>query len=404
MKQALILSLIIFAVSAGGSYVAFSQMRGAGPGGLIRDGAGIVETEVPEVDTASRLVIAPEEPKTEVCPLNGKLYTKTEQDSWAKRRPLAVMIENHMESRPQSGLGSADVVYEAVVEGGITRFMALYYCEAQARDVLLAPVRSARQFFLDMASEYNFPLYAHVGGANGEDTDPRVRALENITAYGWNMQNNLNQFSIGYPTFVRNYDRIPGKEIATEHTMESSTERLWAVAEKRGWTNTNPDKVVKGKTVSGEDWQKVFTPWTFADEAPIASRGTISKISHDFWSGYSDFSTVWNYDAPTNSYKRDMGGQPHIDLNSNKPIAVKNVLVLNMKELPSVDIHKHNFIQTSDTGKGMLFQNGQAIAVKWSKKDRLSRLTLTDEKNKPVAFARGPIWVSVVPLTTTVSF
>lgn len=403
MKQAFLLSVVLFLLSAGASYVLFSQMRGAAPGGLA-GGGGVVETEVPQAATESRLVIAPEEPKTEACPLNGKLYTKTERDAWAVRRPLAVMIENHVEARPQSGLGSADVVYEAVVEGGITRFMALFYCEAQVRDVLVAPVRSARQFFVDMASEYNFPLYAHVGGANGDDTDPRVRALENLASYGWNLQNDMNQFSIGYPTFVRNYDRVPGKEIATEHTMESSTERLWGVAEKRGWKNVSPDVNIKGKTIPGEDWQKAFTPWSFADEAPSSSRGTIAKVSYDFWSGYSDFSVAWNYDPATNMYRRVMAGEPHKDMNTDKQISVKNVLVLNMKELPSIDVHKHNYIQTNDSGKGMLFQNGQAIAVKWSKKDRLSRMVITDEKNKPVSFARGQIWISAIPLTNTITF
>ena len=67
-------------------------------------------------------------PKTEICPLNGTLHTKEEKDIWSKRRPLLVMIENHSDSRPQSGLQSADVVYEAVAEGGITRFVAVFYC------------------------------------------------------------------------------------------------------------------------------------------------------------------------------------------------------------------------------------------------------------------------------------
>ncbi|MFC1727631.1 DUF3048 domain-containing protein [Patescibacteria group bacterium] len=83
-------------------------------------------------------------PKTESCPLNGKLHTKAERSIWEGRRPVAVMIENHADSRPQSGLSRADVVYEAVAEGGITRFLAIYYCGASAEDVKLAPVRSSR--------------------------------------------------------------------------------------------------------------------------------------------------------------------------------------------------------------------------------------------------------------------
>jgi len=65
-------------------------------------------------------------PKDQTCPLNGAMFTKTEKDLWSARRPMAVMIENHTDSRPQSGLSKADVVYEAVAEGAITRFLAIF--------------------------------------------------------------------------------------------------------------------------------------------------------------------------------------------------------------------------------------------------------------------------------------
>ncbi|KKW04388.1 MAG: hypothetical protein UY37_C0003G0219, partial [Candidatus Beckwithbacteria bacterium GW2011_GWC2_49_11] len=144
-------------------------------------------------------------PKNETCLLNGAKFTKAEKNVWETRRPLAVMIENHEESRPQSGLTDADIVYEAVAEGGITRFMGLYYCQAAAYELILGPVRSARTYFLDWASEYNFPLYVHVGGAN---TPGPANALGQITTYGWSAANDLNQFSIGFPTFWRDYERL----------------------------------------------------------------------------------------------------------------------------------------------------------------------------------------------------
>ena len=154
-------------------------------------------------------------PKTEACPLNGELYTAEEKAIWSGRRPLAVVIENHADSRPQSGLGMADVVYEAVAEGGITRFMAIFYCAAAASNTNydVGPVRSARTYFLDLASEYaDYPLYAHVGGANcsapkdpvtGKQfactTDRRAMAIEQISDYGWRNKGSwgdLDQFSL----------------------------------------------------------------------------------------------------------------------------------------------------------------------------------------------------------------
>ncbi|HAU98648.1 MAG: hypothetical protein UX04_C0002G0238 [Microgenomates group bacterium GW2011_GWF2_45_18] len=393
MKSMTAPMLALYAVSTVTSYVAFSFFLSQQASGFLGSG-GVIQQAVPTPDPSNRIVIAPDAPKTEECPLNGKYYTVAERESWDTRRPLAVMIENHLDARPQSGLIKADVVYEAVVEGGITRFMPMYYCEVQAKDTLVAPVRSARQAFIDWASEYNMPLYVHVGGSNGEDTDPRVRGLEHLADYGWTLRNDLNQFSIGAPTFIRNYDRIAGKDIATEHTMESSTERLWALGVKRGYTNTSPDTKVKGKIVEGKDWREAFTPWKFADDK--AEKGSVNSISYEFWSGYPDQAVRWEYDPSTNEYKRFMGGQAHLDLETGKQISAKNVIVQVAKEEFSVDIHHHNFIKTSSSGKAYLFANGEAQEINWSKKNRESRTVFTDAKGKDVAFARGMVWISVV--------
>ena len=84
-------------------------------------------------------------PKTEECPINGEKLTKEERLVWEKRRPLVVMIENHIDARPQSGLSQADVIYEVVAEGGITRFASVFYCKDAP---LIGPVRSARVYFI----------------------------------------------------------------------------------------------------------------------------------------------------------------------------------------------------------------------------------------------------------------
>jgi hypothetical protein len=87
----------------------------------------------------------PSEPKTEVSVINGKLFTKTEMAKLETRRPVAVMINNHSEARPQSGLNSADIVFEALAEGGITRYLAIFWSETPEK---VGPIRSARQYYL----------------------------------------------------------------------------------------------------------------------------------------------------------------------------------------------------------------------------------------------------------------
>jgi len=136
------------------------------------------------------------EPKTEECPLNGEYFGKTQKQIWEQRRPLGIMVENSVDARPQSGLSKADIVFEAVAEGGITRFLAMFYCQDEA---IVGPVRSARVYFMDLVGGFGKnPLYAHVGGAN---TPGSADALGQIEEEGWAGYNDLNQFSIGFPVF-----------------------------------------------------------------------------------------------------------------------------------------------------------------------------------------------------------
>lgn len=345
------------------------------------------------------LDIDPSEKQDQACPLNGKYFTKTEKEAWEKRRPLAVMIENHPEARPQSGLSDADIMFEAIAEGGVTRFMGMYYCGVQRYDTTLAPVRSARSYFIDWASGFNQPLYVHVGGAN---LSGPADALGQLSDYGWVGENDLNQFSIGYPTFVRDYNRIDGKEIATEHTMVSSTEKLWEVGEEREWTNLSRERKIGRKVVGGDDWQEDFTPWKFQDSQPEA--GSVTEISHDFWSGYGDYSLKWEYEAESNSYKRNMGGEAHVDLNTNEQIRASNVIVLLTTEKGPIDEKKHLLYGTTGTGKVLIFKNGDVVEGTWKKKTRTDELTFVDDRGKDVLLARGLTWISVVSKTTEVTY
>lgn len=398
MNEKKILS-IIFGL---GFYLAVTGASAWAFGAFEPAGEGAVVPLVPPGEEGGRLVIDPSEPRDQPCPINGKLFTKTERQEWEQRRPLYVMVENHTDSRPQSGLIVADVVYEAVAEGGITRFGAVFYCQAVARDTKLGPVRSARTYFLDWASEYNYPLYVHVGGGNCSrdeatnqcTTDPRAMSLEQIGKYGWSgaKGNDLNQFSIGYPTFWRNYERL-GRTVATEHTMETTTEKLWAIAEKRGWMAEGND---------GEEWSKKFVPWAFT--SPSTSSGQVNNISFEFWEGYGNFAVRWEYNQQTNLYSRVMGGESHQDLETGIPITASTVVVQFTKEEGPVDIHKHMLYRTTGKGEALVFQSGQVIKAKWQKADRVGRTKFTDDKGKEVAFVGGQMWIEVVPAGNTVEY
>ncbi len=385
----LIAGLGLYLFSTGVSYAIFNSLH------LVPTISGGPVTPVPTAE--GRLKISPDEPRNEVCPINGAKFTKAEKKSWEERRPLAVMVENHLDARPQSGLSSADVVYEAVAEGAITRFLAIFYCGVQANETQLGPVRSARTYYIDWASEYVFPLYVHVGGAHASDgvTDPRARAKEQLGQYGWSGANDLDQAGIGFPTFWRDYERI-GHTVATEHTMYTTTEKLWQfAADKRQLTN---------KDLKGKDWLSSFTKWEFDDEAKADKRGNVAKIDFDFWSDYKDYHVTWIYDRENNLYQRLNGGGPHLDLNNNKQLATKVVVIQYTYEEGPVDELKHMIYGTTKGGEAVIFQNGEAIKSTWSKKDRQSRTVFKDEKGKEIKFVRGNIWIEIVPKGQEVAY
>jgi hypothetical protein len=277
--------------------------------------------------------------------------------------------------------------------------MAMFYCDVQKADTTIAPIRSARTYFVDYASGFNLPLYVHVGGANlAGPTD----ALGQIGDYGWNGQNDLNQFSIGYPTFIRDYNRIPGKEIATEHTMVTTSEKLWQVATKRGWTNMSPDKKVGKNIVPGTDWKAGYTGFSF--EKNPGEVGSVNKISYDFWSGYNEYAVTWDFDATKKVYLRSHSTDKHMDINNDKQVSAANVVVLLTTEKGPINEKKHMLYGTTGSGDALIFKNGQAIEAQWFKKSRTDELQFKDAKGKDIEFAPGLIWISVVNKVTEVSF
>ncbi len=382
-KVALIIIFIAFFLSA---YSSYSYFSGSLPTSII---SPIIGYKPPN---GSNEPTIPSEPKTEECPINGEMLTKTQKANWEKRRPLGIMVENHKDARPQSGLSDADIIYEAVAEGGITRFLTLFYCKDAS---YVGPVRSARIYFVKLLEEYGlYPLYAHVGGAN---TEGPADALGKIKDLGWSLYNDLNQFSVPFPYYWRDYERLPDR--ATEHTVYSATSKLWQyAASKRELTNVDSDGVA---------WDKNFVSWKFQDDAKIDSRGQVGKISFSFWSNLaSDFTVEWVYDKTNNSYSRKNGEIVHIDKNTGKALTSKNIVVLFAEESAANDGYEGGHILYELTGEGnaLVFQNGKAIKATWEKEDEETRMKFYDEDGKEISFVRGQIFVEILPIGNKVSY
>ncbi|QQG42069.1 MAG: DUF3048 domain-containing protein [Candidatus Woesebacteria bacterium] len=351
-------------------------------------------------------------PKTEECPINGQKYTKPEADVWNSRRPIIQMIENHVDARPESGLSRADVVYEAVAEGGITRFAAVFYCAAVAEDVKTAPLRSARVYFINLAAGYGkSPLYLHQGEANNicntcpggvkprSEIDPTVNALTLFDKLGWQggtMGNRLDGgYNIGFPMVARNQYRLGGTPAAWEHSVVADLDLIWQEADKRG---------LGFKDKNGTPWTQGFKKWPFQDGKTAAS-ASATDIKFNFWESMPGYDVEWKYNSTSNSYKRFNGGKEHIDWEFDKPqLTATNVAVMFVKETGPLDTEHHMFYQVIGTGKAIVFQNGEAIQGTWSKASALDREVFYDTNGKEIKMVRGTTWVEVLPIGNPVTY
>lgn len=363
-------AIVLYALSAGLSYMVFNV--------ILKKPISIVTPFGNLTDITSGLE---EGAKDKVCPTNGSLYTKNREEQWKKRRPLGVMVENHVDARPPLGLSRADVIYEAVAEGGITRFLAIYLCQ-DAGDI--APIRSARTYFLDWVSEYG-ATYAHVGGAN---TPGPADALGQIRDYGIR---DMDQFGLGFPTYWRGTDKL------APHNVHSTTKKLWEAAEKRAY-GPQDEKGVR--------WDKNFTQWKFKDEPALEARGESTQIEVPFWGQSPEYTVTWKYDKNSNSYSRYHGDTAQIDPITNENMNAKNLVIQLQTERQANDGYPdgHLLYTTTGSGNALIFTDGKVISGKWLKKDRESRTKFVDNKGVEIEFNRGLIWIETVPVGNDIEY
>lgn len=324
-------------------------------GGIILIGAtvsAVLMYPKPQVDTGTNVVkVQPKpEPIQYYSPLTGeKIENKEAQTALA----TAIMIENSPDARPQSGLKDAGVIYEAIAEGGITRFLAIYQNKNTA---LIGPVRSLRMYYVDWLAPYNASV-AHVGGSQN--------ALQEIRNGNYR---DIDQF-FNDGAYWRASDRY------APHNVYTSFKDLHALSEAKGYT------------------ESIFTSFPRVDGAP-AEVPDANTIAINFSS--ASYNTSYVYDKEHNVYKRSLAGVPHIDREAGE-LTPSVVVVLRVVMQHVMEDGYREQITTTGTGTAVLFQNGIAQEVIWHKADRASPLILTDSEGRDVPLIRGQTWIAAVP-------
>jgi hypothetical protein len=324
---------------------------------------------------SSNPIVPPPEPEPVryFSPLTGVETTEVN----TKRPVTAVMIENSPEARPQSGLQQAGVVFEAVAEGGITRFIVLYQ---EAQPELIGPVRSVRPYYIEWASAFS-PGVAHEGGS--DDALAMIRSGN----YG----------------------------VDLDHFFDHAEEYYWRATDRWAPHNMYTDAVhldalmtSKGKTSSQ------FTPWPRQDGKRIIPPGSAEGVDENTIDinvyansiimpvSSGTFRVSYTYDPETNSYVRYQGGEAHLDRELGR-IAPDTVIALMVNMRLGWD-GLHNEITTTGTGTAYIFQNGVMIEAIWSKPTATSQIEFKDIHGNEVELNRGQTWVTAVPNGNTVTW
>jgi hypothetical protein len=301
---------------------------------------------------------SPSLPRTEESPINGRLFTREEMDELKEKRPIAAMINNHIQARPTSNLIKADLVYEVLVESGITRFLAIYWGNDPNK---VGSMRSARQYYLEWLSPFD-PLFVYDGFASSNN--PKVDAKGNIGKYAIK--------SIYTAGAWRVTDRV------APHNEYFSTVKTWEIAQERGW----------------EGFPEIES-WKFKNDAPLENRNDRFRGKISF-SHSEDYNVVWDYEKTTNRYYRNIGGIPDTDLETGQQITAKNIVIQEVAIQGPVDEYSRLIITTIGSGPAAILQDGKVIYGEWEKADRTSRTRYYDNNSQEIEFNRGLTWISAV--------
>jgi hypothetical protein len=278
-----------------------------------------------------------------------------EKESPFGSRPLSIMVENSEGSRPQSGLDKANIVYEVLTEGGITRFLAIYY-DQDAEEV--GPIRSARPYFVSKSLEHQ-AIYVHVGGSEEAYNFIKEEKIDDI--------NEL----VDFQPFWRSTDRKP------PHNLYTSTINLRKEANKLGYI----------EMIKKQEYQF---------EIDINERLT-GRESDSILIPYNSIYTVsYKYQPESMKYLRFMNGEPHIDSKTKEQLAVDNIII-QFAETKIIDEEGRLAVDFVGKGTGLLFFKGGSEEIIWDKPDLRARTQFLDKEGNRIALTPGNAWIQIVP-------
>ncbi|WP_279067506.1 DUF3048 domain-containing protein [Intestinimonas butyriciproducens] len=319
-------------------------------------------------------------PEPEPTPYNGPENPLTGEPisgELANRRPIAVMLNNLKEALPQLGQSQADIIYECLAEGGITRMMGVY--QSVEGVGMIGSVRSARPYYLELALGHD-ALYIHAGGS--EDAYAKIRFWD-----------------------VDHFDAVRGPY----QGRSPDSNLMWRDADRRKNNGLEHSVVTTGSAIETylpeevrrEHKEDYRYPQQFTDDGTPAAGEKAVTVTVPF----SNYKTgVFTYDEESRTYLVEEYGQPYIDGNTGEQVGVTNVIILQTACSATGDSLAHITVDLTSGGEGWYACGGKIIPIHWSKADRSSSFVYTTEDGEPLVLGRGKSYVNIIPLKSEVIF
>jgi len=285
-------------------------------------------------------------------------------------RTIAVMINNHAQARPNhAGLQDAYIVYEAIVEGGITRMMALF---KDASTTKIGSIRSARPYFLDYALE-NDAIYVHFGFSE--------LAASNIISLGINNINGLYDSAFWRDTTL---------DVDYEHTAYTNIEKINTVASAKGYRTTTTQKTLLNYNVDNVDISLL----------PGAVVANNISIPYSYY-----MTSSYTYDAVNKYYNRFANSVAHTDAITGIQYHFKNLIVINVENYTTNEGGNRQALNNVGTGSGYYITNGYAVPITWEKASRSAQTVYKYQDGTVITVNDGNTFIQIQPINqvTTIS-
>lgn len=290
-------------------------------------------------------------------------------------RPYAIMLNNLTRALPQYSVGEADIIYEILAEGGITRMMAVFQDLSKVDKI--GSIRSARHYYVEMAMGHD-AVYLHAGGSPQAYTLINSGAIASVDGVKGGISNDV---------FYRDQDRI--HSAGYEHSMFTTGERITKY-------------VGTASSIRHDHYEGYNYPQTFVEDATPANGKEATLIRAAFTSSKK---TSFQYDAATGLYGVYEYGSTYIDGNSNEQVFVKNVLCLltDVSVIPGDTAGRLN-VRTTGEGKGYFACGGKYVEINWSRKDANSPMSYTLADGTPLSLNVGNSYVCVLSKNASVTW